>query len=83
MLGSKGLRSEHLLRMKELFDSIIASAGKDPADFYTYWRKEAENIYMQVADLPSDEAFEKAMGMIETSARFELVRRDVVRNLLG
>lgn len=77
------MRSEHLWRMKELFDSIISSAGKNPNDFYQYWRKEAENIYMQVADLPSDEAFEQAMKMIETSARFELVRRDVIRNLLG
>ncbi|GBC73710.1 hypothetical protein HRbin04_01116 [archaeon HR04] len=83
MLGSKGLKSEHLIKMKELFDSIISSAGKDPKDFYQYWRKEAENIYMQVADLPTDDAFDKAMRMIETSARFELVRRDVVRNLLG
>ncbi len=83
MLGSKGLRSEHLLKMKELFDSIISSAGKDPEDFYQYWRREAENIYIQVADLPTDEAFEKAMRMIETSARFELARKDIVRNLLG
>jgi hypothetical protein len=33
---------------------------------------------LQVADLPTDEAFEKALKMIETSARFELARRDII-----
>ncbi len=79
----KGLRYEHLLKMKELFDSIISSANKDPNDYYEYWRREAENILLQVADMPTEEAFEKALKMIETSARFELARRDIVKGLLG
>ncbi len=83
MLMGKGLRYEHLLKMKELFDSIISSANKDPEDYYEYWRKEAENILLQVADIPTEEAFEKALKMIETSAKFELARRDIVKGLLG
>lgn len=80
---SKGLRYEHLLKMKELFDSIISGANKDPKDYYEYWRREAENILLQVADMPTEEAFEKALKMIETSAKFELARRDIVKGLLG
>ncbi len=83
MLTSKGLKYEHLLKMKELFDSIISNAGKDPKDYYEYWRKEAENIMLQVADLPTDMAFNKALKMIETSAKFELARRDIIKGLLG
>ncbi len=82
MFTSKGLKYEHLLKMKELFDSIIAEANKDPKDYYEYWRREAENIIMQVADMPTDEAYEKAIKMIETSARFELKRRDIIRGIL-
>jgi hypothetical protein len=82
MLTGKGLKYEHLLKMKELFDSVISNANKDPNDYYEYWRKEAENIMLQVADLPTDEAFEKALKMIETSARFELARRDIIKGLL-
>ncbi len=83
MLMGKGLRYEHLLKMKELFDSIISNANKDPKDYYEYWRREAENILLQVADIPTEEAFEKALKMIETSAKFELARRNIVKGLLG
>jgi len=80
--GSSGLRQEDLPKLRERFDSIIKSANKNPRDFDDYYRKEVWNISVQVLDLPSKEALEKALEMIETSAKFELVRKDVVRGLL-
>ncbi len=80
--GTGGLREQDLHKIRERFDSIIRKANKDPKDYDDYYKKELENIAMQVLELPSKEAFEKALEMIETSAKFELVRKDVVRGLL-
>ncbi len=80
--GKSGLREEDLHKIRERFDSIMKKANKDPKDYDAYYRKEVENIAMQVLELPSKEALEKALDMIETSATFELVRKDVVRRLL-
>lgn len=80
--GKGGLREQDLHKIREHFDSIIRKANKDPKDYDTYYKKELENIAMQVLELPSKEALEKALEMIETSAKFELVRKDVVRGLL-
>lgn len=80
--GSNGLRQEDVRKLRERFDSVIRSANKNPKDFDAYYRKEAQNIIMQVLELPSEEALEKALEMIETAAKFELIRKDVVRGLL-
>ena len=37
---------------------------------------------MQVKELFREDAIEKALEMIETSASFELIRKDVVRGML-
>ncbi len=80
--GKSGLREKDLHKIRERFDSIMKKADKDPKDYDAYYRKEVENIAMQVLELPGKEALEKALEMIETSATFELVRKDVVRGLL-
>ncbi len=82
LFGKNGLRQEDLSQLRDRFDSIIKHANKDPQDFDAYYRKEVENIAMQVLELPTDEALEKALEMIETSAKFELIRKDVVRGIL-
>ncbi len=80
--GKGGLGEQDLHKIRERFDSVIRKANKDPKDYDAYYKKELENIAMQVLELPSREALEKALEMIETSAKFELVRKDVVRGLL-
>lgn len=80
--GKSGLRQEDLHKLRERFDSIIRKANKNPEDFDAYYKKEVQNIAVQVLELPSEEALEKALEMIETSAKFELIRKDVVRGLL-
>jgi len=80
--GKSGLREEDLHKLREHFDSIIRAASKNPEDFEDYYKKEVQNIAMQVLELPTGEALEKALEMIETSAKFELIRKDVVRGLL-
>jgi len=82
LFGKNGLREEDLNKLRDRFDSIIKNANKDPQDFDAYYKKEVENIAMQVLELPTDEALQKALEMIETSAKFELIRKDVVRGLL-
>jgi len=80
--GKSGLREEDLHKIRERFDSIMRKANNDPKDYDAYYEKELENIAMQVLELPNKEALEKALEMIETSAKFELVRKDVIRGLL-
>jgi len=80
--GKNGLTQEDLQKLKERFDTIIKNANKNPEDYAAYYKKEAENIVMQVIELPNEEALEKALEMIETSAKFELIRKNVVRGLL-
>jgi len=80
--GKNGLTQEDLQKLKERFDTIIKNANKNPEDYVAYYKKEAENIVMQVIELPNEEALEKALEMIETSAKFELIRKNVVRGLL-
>lgn len=77
-----GLAQEDMYRLRERFSSIIKEAKKDPKDFEAYYKKEATHIATLLLELPREEALEKALEMIETSARFELVRKDVVRGLL-
>lgn len=78
----RGLRQADLTKLRERFDSVIRQGRKDPKQFEDYYKKEEENIAMQVKELPRDEAVEEALEMIETSARFELIRKDVVRGML-
>ena len=78
----KGLREEDLPKLRERFDSIIRNANKNPKDFGAYYKNELENIAIQVLELFPEEALEKAFEMIETSAKFELIRKDIVRGLL-
>ncbi len=80
--GKNGLAQEDMYKLRERFSSIIREANKDPKDFEVYYKKEATHIATQVLELPREEALRKALEMIETSARFELVRKDVVRGLL-
>jgi vacuolar-type H+-ATPase subunit H len=80
--GKNGLAQEDMYKLRERFSSIIKEANKDPKDFEAYYKKEATHIATQVLELPREEAVKKALEMIETSARFELVRKDVVRGLL-
>jgi len=80
--GKNGLRKEDFPKLRERFDFVIKNAKKNPDDFDDYYKKELENISMQVLELPAEEALEKALEMIETSAKFELIRKDVVRGLL-
>jgi len=80
--GKNGLAQEDMYKLRELFSSIIKAAKKDPEDFEAYYKKEASHIASLVLELPREEAFKKALEKIETSARFELVRKDVVRGLL-
>ncbi|HLE34426.1 MAG: hypothetical protein HMLIMOIP_000024 [Candidatus Nitrosomirales archaeon] len=80
--GKNGLAQEDMYKLRERFSSIIKAAKKDPEDFEAYYKKEATHIASLVLELPREEAFKKALEMIETSARFELVRKDVVRGLL-
>jgi len=80
--GKNGLRQEDLHKLRERFDSVIKNTNKNPKDFDDYYKKEVENIAVQVLELLSEEALEKALEMIETSAKFELIRKDVVRGLL-
>jgi predicted outer membrane protein len=82
LIAEKGLRQEDLPKLRERFDTIIRQANKNPRDFDDYYKKEEQNITMQVKELFRDEAIEKALEMVETSARFELVRKDVVRGML-
>jgi len=77
-----GLAQEDMYRLRERFSSIIKEAKKDPKDFEAYYKREATHIATLLLELPREEALEKALEMIETSARFELVRKDVVRGLL-
>ena len=80
--GKNGLAQEDMHKLRERFSSVIKEAKKDPKDFETYYKKEATHIAAQVLELPRVEALKKALEMIETSARFELIRKDVVRGLL-
>lgn len=80
--GKNGLQQEDVPKLRERFDSVIRNANKDPKDFDAYYKKEAQHIVMQVLELPAEEALEKALEMIETSAKFELIRKDVVRGIL-
>ncbi len=82
LFGKGGLREEDLFKARERFDSVIKQANRNPADFDAYYEKELENVAMQVLELPNKEALDKALEMIETSARFELVRKHVTRRLL-
>lgn len=82
LFGKNGLREEDLSKLRDRFDSIIKNANKNPQDFDAYYKKEVENIAMQVLELPTDEAVQKALEMVETSAKFELIRKDVVRGIL-
>jgi hypothetical protein len=82
LFGKNGLREEDLSKLRDRFDSIIKNANKVPQDFDAYYKKEVENIAMQVLELPAEEAVQKALEMIETSAKFELIRKDVVRGIL-
>lgn len=78
----KGLKQEDLPKLRERFDSVIMQAKKNPRDYDDYYSKEEQNIAMQVKELFREDAIEKALEMIETSARFELIRKDVVRDML-
>ena len=78
----KGLKQEDLTKLRERFDSVIMQAKKNPKDYDDYYSKEEQNIAMQVKELFREDAIEKALEMIETSARFELIRKDVVRDML-
>jgi hypothetical protein len=78
----KGLKQEDLPKLRERFDSVIMQAKKNPKDYDDYYSKEEQNIAMQVKELFREDAIEKALEMIETSARFELIRKDVVRDML-
>ena len=78
----KGLKREDLPKLRECFDAVITKAKKNPGDFDDYYKKEEENIAMQVKELFREDAIEKALEMIETSASFELIRKDVVRGML-
>lgn len=78
----KGIKQEDLPKLRERFDAIIIKAKKKPKDFDDYYKDEEENIAMQVKELFREDALEKAMEMIETSAKFELIRKDVVRGML-
>ncbi len=80
--GKNGLAQEDMRKLRERFSSIINEAKKDPRDFEAYYKKEATHIATQVLELPRGEALKKALEMIETSARFELIRKNVVRGLL-
>ncbi|MEM2759250.1 MAG: hypothetical protein QXU32_03485 [Nitrososphaerales archaeon] len=82
LFPEKGLREDDLPKLRARFDSIILQAKKNPRDFDDYYKKEEQNIAIQVKELFREEAVEKALEMIETSARFELVRKDVVRGML-
>ena len=77
-----GLKTEDLHKLRERFDSVIKGAKRNPGDFDAYYQKELNNIAIQVKELPHDEALEKALEMVENAARFELVRKDLVRGLL-
>lgn len=81
-MTENGLRKEDLLKLRERFDAIITQANKNPRDYDDYFKKEAENIAIQVEEYVREVAIEKALEMIETSARFELVRSDIVRGML-
>lgn len=81
-MTENGLRKEDLLKLRERFDAIITQANKNPRDYDDYFKKEAENIVIQVEEYVREVAIEKALEMIETSARFELVRSDIVRGML-
>jgi hypothetical protein len=78
----KGLKQEDLTKLRERFNSVIMQAKKNPKDYDDYYSKEEQNIAMQVKELFREDAIEKALEMIETSARFELIRKDVVRDML-
>lgn len=78
----KGLKREDLPKLRERFDAVMIKAKKTPRDFDDYYKKEEENIAMQVKELFREDAIEKALEMIETSASFELIRKDVVRGML-
>jgi|GEM_PF-937134 len=82
LIAEKGLRQKDLPKLRERFDTIIRQVNKNPQDFDDYYKKEEQNITMQVKELFREEAIEKALEMVETSARFELVRKDVVRGML-
>ncbi len=80
--GSNGLKREHFPELRARFDAIIRNAGKDPKDYDDYFRKEIEHIATLMMDFPTEEAFKKAIALVETSAGFELKRKDIVRGLL-
>jgi hypothetical protein len=83
LFGSeKGLRQQDLPKLRERFDSIIRQANKNPRDYDSYYRNDEQTIAMQVKEFPREEAIEKALELVESSARFELVRKDVVRGML-
>ena len=82
LVAEKGLRQEDLPKLRGRFDAIIIQAKKNPKDYDDYYGKEEQNIAMQVKEFFRDDAIERALEMIETSARFELIRKDVVRGML-
>lgn len=82
LMAERGLRQEDLPKLRERFDSIIKQANRDPHDYDDYYKKEEENIAMQVKELFREDAVERALEMIETSARFELIRKDIVKGML-
>ncbi|MEE8132144.1 MAG: hypothetical protein V3T40_01045 [Nitrososphaerales archaeon] len=82
LIPEKGLKQEDLPKLREHFDVMIIQAKKNTKDYDDYYEKEEQNIAMQVKELFREDAIEKALEMIETSARFELIRKNVVRNML-
>ncbi len=82
LFGKNGLKQEDMYKLRERFGSVIKEAKLNPEDFEAYYKKEAQNIVTQVLELPNEEAVKKALEMIETAARFELIRKDLVRGLL-
>ena len=82
LIPEKGLKQEDLPKLREHLDVMIIQAKKNTKDYDDYYEKEEQNIAMQVKELFREDAIEKALEMIETSARFELIRKNVVRNML-
>jgi 3-methyladenine DNA glycosylase AlkC len=79
---ARGLRREDLPKLRERFESVMRNANKNPDDYEDYYRKEVEHIAVQVSEMFPEDAFQKALEMVETSAKFELIRKDITRGLL-